>query len=256
MLKKNSRIVLLALSGAAVRDTGIPLSTLLELPIGSTVTSRRSLIYFLAKANLLWIEHHEGSLVVGSTMQGRRQLTGQFPALLVAERPSELVWQVILLKQAPKSDPHFRSLATLCEKYRVLRLMRGVYVYPGALPAALELQLATLYTDTTIARLSVNEWVSGLDRPVIVSYYDIDNLSAVYSSISKEIDQVLIPYSENKESIYPAISTISSILNRLESALSSDSGLVQRFFPSTPLSSVLVDRVGELLAALKQPEEL
>lgn len=256
MLKKNSRIVLLALAGTAVAEPGLPLSLLLELPIGETRGGRRSLIYFLARQQLLWIERHQGHLMVGSTMQGRRLLSAQFPALSVKSGQEELQWQVLLLKQAPKTDPHFRSLSALCTKYRVLRLMRGVYVYPGTLPAALETQLETLYTDAHLARLTVSEWVSGLDRPVIVSYYDIENLSAIYSSISKELDQLLIPVSSENRFNYRTFSTISSILSRLESALSSDSGLTQRFFPQTPLSSQLVSRVGEVLGSLPQPEYL
>ncbi len=253
-MKKNSRILLLALAGSAVSTTGVPLSVVLQLPLGTTTPGKRSLVYFLHREKSVWLERHEGIIHVGITAQGRRRLSAQFPALLVREPLQSPEWQLLLLKQAPKNDLHFRSLAVLCKKFRVLRLARGVYAYPGPLPAELETQLTSLYAEDHLARCTVKDWVSGLDRPVIVSYYDIENLSAIYSSISSDLNRLLMPILPNKESSYRTISSICSVLDRLESALSSDCGLVQRFFPKTAFSSDLVDQVGSVMISIQLPE--
>lgn len=252
-MKKHSRILLLALAGAAIATTGLPLSLVVQLSIGETPASRRSLIYYLARTGDVWLERHQAVLHVGLTAQGRRRLERQFPALLL-RRPAATVWQLLLLKQAPKSDPHFRSLAVLCTKYRVLHLTRGVYAYPGDLPVALETQLQALYADEHLARCTVQDWVAGLDRPIIVSHYDIEPLSAIYSSISNELGQLLSSDLSNKASMYRTISSICSVIDRLESALSSDCGLVQHFFPKTPSAADLVNGAGEVLTTIEQPE--
>ncbi|MBP7875485.1 hypothetical protein KA012_00630 [Candidatus Woesebacteria bacterium] len=253
-MKKNSRILLLALLGSAQAEEGIPFSLAMLLPIGNSTASKRSLLYYLARQNLIWIERHQDALCVGVTAQGKRRLYGQFPALLLSEALTVPDWQLIVLKQAPKSDPHFRSLAVLFSKNRVLRLARGIYAYPGTLSPNLEAQLDALYSEENLARCTVKDWQSGLDRPVIVSYYDLENLSAIYSSISKEIEQLLAIYSDQNELSDRTIYQISSIIDRLDSALIGDCGLVKRFFPKTPVPSDLVVKIGELLTTLPQPE--
>lgn len=253
-MKKHSRSLLLALAGESLQKTGIPLTLALQLPIGETPAGKRSLIYYLARENQVWLERHLGMLAVGITTQGSRRLKAEFPALSVTHSSAEPDWQLIVLKQAPKNDPHFRSLATLCAKYRVLRLARGVYAYPGLMPTALEMQLSTLYAESNLARATVKEWVSGLDRPVIVSYYDIENLSDIYSSVSKEIEQLLSINSKLNVNVYQSISSICSLINRLESALIGDCGLVNRYFPETPLALDLVNQLARVLKTLSQPE--
>ncbi len=255
-MKKNSRILLLSLASSALGEEGIPFSLALLLPIGNSPASKRSLLYYLGRQQCIWIERHQDILRVGLTAQGKRRLTGQFPALSVDATTTVPEWQLIVLKEAPKNDPHFRSLAALFNKSRVLRLARGVYTYPGKLPENLESQLNSLYSEKHIARCTVNDWRSGLDRPVIVAYYDVENLSDIYSSISNEIDRLLSTYDGKKELLDRTIIQISSIVERLDSALVSDCGLVHRFFPKTAMSSDLVVRIGELLTTLQQPEKL
>jgi hypothetical protein len=252
MYKSNSRKLLLALAGDELAQIGLPLKMVLQLPIGGTEKSRRSLVYYLAKEGSVWLERHGEVLTVGLTALGQRRLIAQFPALQQVALSSSMAWQLILLKQAPVSDPHFRSLAVLCRKHQVLRLTRGVYAYPGQLPASLAAQLAALYTDENLARCTVDAWVSGFDRPTIVAFYDLEHLSAIYSSISKEIDQLLAAISKNKEIIYQSISNISSVINRLESAFGSDAGLVASYFAETPRGMELVNRLGQLLARSAQ----
>ncbi len=249
-MKKYSRTLVLALTGAALKETGLSLEIALQLPIGKTAAGRRSLIYYLAKENQIWLERHLGKLRVGLTAQGTRQLQRQFPALSGSDR-SMPIWQLLLLKDAPKNDPHFRTLGGLCLKYRALRLARGIYAYPGELPSALEMHVRSLYSDVNLARCTVGEWLVGLDRPQIVAYYDIEHLAAIYSSISREIDRLLMQYSSDNEFIYPTIINIYSVIDRLETALIADYGLVSSYFPETPRCADLVDSIGTILKRIE-----
>lgn len=253
-MKKNTRLLLLALAGDALLQAGLPLSTVLQLPVGETQAGKRSLIYYLKREKQIWLERHQGKLTVGITAQGNRLLEAQFQALRATDAADSPAWQLLVLKEAPAGDPHFRSLSALAKKLRILRVTRGVYANPGKFPTALENHLTTLYDEQHLVRATVKEWVFGLDRPVIVSYYDIENLSDIYSSISKEVRRLLDSNYTIKGNVYSTIFIICSVISRLEAALSNDYGLVQQYFPETPSARTLVNQLGFILKTLPQPE--
>jgi hypothetical protein len=249
-MRLTTHVALLALAAPPVVDRGLALDGLLALPLGDTLAAKRGLLYYLRERGDIWLEHHgETERAIISTV-GLQHLQAEFPQLSAHEGQNELSWTLLILKSAPAHDRNFRSLGKLLKHHRAYPVARGVYLYPGAVPAAVATTLQSLYTDSSVALTTVSEWQRGVSRPEIVSFYDLESLAGIYSSISRDIDQLLADISIKNGLIYKDIIKIGSCLARFSAALREDVGLLPWYFPSVPSSQTLYQRIGDVVGLM------
>jgi hypothetical protein len=111
-----------------------------------------------------------------------------------------------------------------------LPLTRGVYLAAGGFSPQVLALCSSLYQDSVVI-FSVAAWEFGLDRPIIVSYYDLASTASVYSSISSTIDTLLDIFNNSKSRTNQQKLLISTTIDRLWSGLKEDPGFTTHYFP-------------------------
>lgn len=245
MLKKNSRMSLLALTHPLVIRQGVPEEFFQALLHDLSRSGYQSLLSQLTAKELLWYERRPLGRYVGATEKGRRELLDIFPALQPQEADS---WHLLVFTQAPKADPQFRNLNEQLHKQHWLKVSRGVYAHPFAPSAQLAVLLDTFYSDSVMLS-TVAEWKIGFKRAVIVREYGLEALSDLYSGISSECHRLLTIINKKKELNYRSILSIKSVIARFESAVRDDSGLLPQVFQGSENAHDVYGLVARLIQA-------
>lgn len=233
-IKRNAQKILLTVFTSQQQSPLVVSSDKLRLVVPDlTETGYRSLLLFLINKDLLFREKVFGAVSVGITDQGRKALISLFPALDDRWQVWNGQWMVLVFLEATKTDPHFRYLRSLLLQEQALVLSRGVYLAAGSFSHRIMQECESLYS-SAVAVFSVDTWYRGLNRPLIVNYYDLTAKVEVYSGISGDVSQLLGKVMQNKNSTDQQKTNISSIIDRLIDSLREDPGFIKYFFPDVP----------------------
>lgn len=239
-MKKNAQKILLCLYSFSKTDQVILASTQLRLAVPEmTAGGYRSLLLFLLRKGWLVKESFAGNQLYSLTDKGREVLKAKFPALNPSWAQWNGEWHAMVFIKAPASDPQFRYLRQVLVADHALPISRGVYLAAGGFSPAILATCTSLYQDSLVI-FSVGAWEFGLDRPIIVEYYDLASTASSYSSIGNSIDSLLEIFNSNKNRTDQQKMQISTTIDRLWSGLKEDPGFTTYYFPGLlDISSIL-----------------
>lgn len=239
-MKKNAQKILLCLYSFSKNDLVLLKSSQLRLCVPDmTEGGFRSLLLFLERKDLLVRESLPGAQYFSLTDKGREALKAKFPALNPKWEQWQGQWYAMTFLKAPATDSQFRYLRQLLVADHALPLTRGVYLSAGNFSPQVLSTCSTLYQDSVVI-FSVAAWEFGLDRPIIVKYYDLASVASVYSSIGNSIDQLLEIFNNSKTRTNQQKINIDTVIDRLWSGLKEDPGFTSYYFPGLlDVSSIL-----------------
>lgn len=190
----------------------------------------RSLVYLLEKKELLQSVVLEGTIYFISTDKAQQMIKAQFPALETLNEEVSLDWTVIVFSEPPKGDAQFRYLRTKVIQEGGMALARGVYVLATKLSAQFKQTIESLYRDN-VYMFSIGKWYFGAENPIIMKHFHISDTLNSYSSISKEVGELLVIFEAKKRLTNNAKEAFCNIYVRWFEILSEDRGLASRYFP-------------------------
>jgi len=229
-MKENAQRLLSWLYPPAKTTRWLPVLELRLVAPQLTEGGLRSTLGYLQTQQRLVLERVDGQLSASITTHGMKALEEQLPAFSPKQRQWQGDWQAVVFLAAPAGDKHFRFLRRVLVQTSAIPLTRGVYLYPGELPAKVIFELQNSYIGSVVV-VEFNQWTFGDQREVIGSALALGDLQDTYSSISKEIDSLLaletglISFTDQQKMQF------SSIFDRLFSSLQGDFGIQQAFFP-------------------------
>ena len=246
-MKKNAQKILVALyKPRAEVLTTLDISKLRKVVPDLTETGYRSLLLYMSNKDYIFREKVLDTNAVGITELGQRSLTAIFPALDRSWDTWKGEWVVMLFLSAPKTDPHFRYLRSLLIQEKAFPITRGVYLTARSFSDKILREIEVSYPKS-IALLSVNSWLKGVDRPLIFSYYGITGLVESYSGVSKEIDLLLEKKAQNKDSFNQSKFDLISVIDRLLDCLRQDPGFHKFYFPDMPGGAEVIRKMQSLI---------
>lgn len=203
-----------------------------ELPLVApslTPGGLQSLLNYLKQKGIIGLERMAGSQLARLTPRGQRALGEKLPVFAAKRRQWQGEWQLICFLKTPASDKGFRILRRQLQTVGAAQLIRGVFLYPGELPDQLSIDLRNNY-EGLVAVLKVTGWSFGDEASIIGSIFNFSDLYSTYSSISKEIDSLLIKHVSLNSLINQQKSRFSSVFDRLYENLRLDPGFQQGYF--------------------------
>ena len=247
-MKLNSKKVLLYLYPLAGESRRASYDQLKLFLLDLTEAGRQSLIRLLVEKQLIFSDELTGEQRLTISSHGQAQLELDFPSLKVDPDREQGQWSMLLFLSAPKIDKNFRYLRTLVLNNRCLALKRGVYLYPGKLPNAIQQTLQKTYRSAVIV-VQFDQWQFGDENIIIGQKANFKDTISIYSGIGEELESLLTKLPNYKSLSNQQKQQINSIYDRLISALENDIGLLPNYFPQAP------DGV-ELLNQFKQGVDL
>lgn len=211
---------------------------------GLTDSGRRSLITVLADRDLIFSDRLEHRLSLSISQYGRTQLEAEFPVLTLAEHPWQGEWCLLLFLQAPKNDPGYRYLRPALLEENFFSLTRGVYLHPGR-PGQALIKLLEKEYQGAVTIVQFDNFQFGDELKIIGQKIDLTTTRDTYSEIGKDLNDLLTKKMVCKRLSDQRKQQISSVYDRLVTALESDHGLVQHYFPQATTGC-------DLLAKLQQ----
>lgn len=246
-MKKNTKKILFILSDVDGDQVKITLKTLREIFSNLSDGGFRSWLFQLEKQQLIYIDRVPERAYASLTSKGERLVRDLFPALDPQWEAWHGEWQLLLFLQAPSGDKQFRYLRQMVLQERGMPLARGAYLIPGAITRRLHLELQLKYADS-VALCVVKDWVFGLEKPVILSYYDVTERASLYSSVSKEIDRLLTQNDTQKGLIKKHKELLYSELDRLFELVQDDPGFTHYYSPEVTSARAVLSKIHQLLA--------
>lgn len=203
----------------------------------------RSLLNLLKSQRYLMLDNE--SQLVCLTTYGRDALEAQFPVLKVSADWKVTGWQLITFIEAPSSDKQFRYLRQYLLANRCGQLTRGLYLYPGQLPAEVLTTLQRLYVGKVLVT-GLSDWNFGDERLVIGEVFGLPDLKSGYSGISKEIYLLLKQVNQQKSIEDKEKTMIAMVFDRLIEFLATDLGLLQSYYPGYKSGPELLTQLQDL----------
>ncbi|MEX0896127.1 MAG: hypothetical protein WDZ94_04315 [Patescibacteria group bacterium] len=245
-MKKNTRKLLFLLSSPDYDSTKLPLSVVKELFSHLSDGGFRSWIFHLRKQGEVFVEQANQGPLIYLTAKGERSVSKLFPALNSQWDTWEGEWMLLLCLRAPKGDKQFRYLRQLLISEGSLPLSRGSYLFPQACSEKVRHECQLRYADS-VALCTVNQWVLGLESPVIITYYDLDTLARLYSSISESIDRLLMQNDTKNRLIRKHKIQLFSEIDRLFECVQDDPGFLAYYFPDVQGVRGILPKIHQLL---------
>lgn len=231
-MKKNAQLV--SMLSYPVNDSQVAYMTSsaahIVLPT-ATAGGVRSLLHHLVKTGAFSQEKLENQQRFYITEEGAEQLKALFPALDSRWDTFSGNWDCIVFQQAPKSDPQFRYLRTQLVSERAIQLSRGVYCIPGVLPESLSVLCKKMYKNS-VAIFSVESWKQGFERSTVIRNLSLADLATAYSSISREIDQLLMVSASKVSLTDQQKKAFLSACDRFRDTLRDDAGILTYYYPN------------------------
>lgn len=229
-MKKNTKRILVWLYSSEKKVRWVSQKELNWLIPDLTEAGLRSSLYFLEKKEYVRLSKAFGEVHVSLTSHGEQALGDEFPVFSLRMDMWKGDWSVLIFLSAPKGDKNFRYLRQRILRDGFLPLSRGVFVFPGDLGSSVRSLLNQLYRGS-VAVLRSDKWQFGDEIKIIGQESSLHDLKHIYSSISKQIHQV-IEKKEGKKSGKEQIKTeICSIYSRLFDCLEIDTGILEHYFP-------------------------
>lgn len=251
-MKNNTRKLLLFLYPNTKERLALPVESLELICSELTASGRQSLLRLLEKRGwILSLLQPNGSLLISLTSLGKAALEREFPVLFTKISKDSEIWTAILFCVSSKSDPQFRNLRRMILSNGGLALTRGMYVFSGSLPIRLQTTISSLYGQQ-VSIFTISEWIFGKDPSLLFDKSGLARVVEIYSSISKEVDELLsILYSEkglnNKRK-----QQISTVLERAYRNVLEDSAMVHRFYPDAVPMVTILQKIQSLILTMFQ----
>jgi DNA-binding transcriptional regulator PaaX len=191
----------------------------------------RSLLHHLAKAGVFSQEKLQKEVRYYLTDDGAEQLKAVFPALDARWDTYAGEWECIVFQEAPNSDPQFRYLRSQLVAERAIQLSRGVYCVPGSLSDVVSVLCKKMYRDS-VSIFSVGSWKLGFERSTVIRNLSLGDLSTAYSSISREVDQLLAVLAAQGSLTDQHIGTFLSACDRFRDTVQEDTGILAYYYPN------------------------
>lgn len=189
-----------------------------------------SLLHYLQNQKKIVMESFSNEIQVSISSHGMRALETSIPVFSPQRREWRGDWTQVVFIQAPSNDAGFRFLRKLLLKYHGLVLARGIFLFPGNLPEEISTELRSSY-EGAVSVMRLRDWAFGDERSIMGQNFTMSDLSALYSSISKDINQLLIKNSSKKGFSDQSKLLFSSVFDRLFHSFENDPGLLQYYFP-------------------------
>lgn len=246
-MKNNTRKLLLFLYPKLKDRYALPLSSLDIICPDLTNTGRLSLVRLLERRGwVLLLNQPDKQQTISLTSLGRAALEREIPLLLPKNSNELQRWTGVLFCQSSKRDPEFRNLRRLIINNGGLALSRGMYLFAGSLPVKLQSVVSSLY-EQQISIFTIDEWIFGKDPALLFDKSGLARIVDLYSSVSKEADELLSSLESKKGLNNKRKQQIESLLQRLYENTLEDNALVHRFYPDVlPMRQVL-EKVQKLL---------
>jgi len=196
-------------------------------------SGRQSLISYLVSKGEILTEKIGGELKVSLTAFSKKSLEEEFPAFSLDTDNWDSNWSLVCFLKSPKTDKNFRYLRNKLLFYKCIALSRGVFLFPGELPVSLTEMLNKLYK-TSVTVLKAQKFVFGDELMIIGQKIGIFDNVELYSSISKELRQLLMKKTTNKGLTGQQKKHFFSLFSRLMDVFDFDYGLVKYYFPQEP----------------------
>lgn len=209
-------------------------------------SGRRSLIHWLEKSGLISSERLPFGRQLVITNLGRRSVEAIFPALLPKWDSWQGQWSLLLFLKPPVGDKGFRFLRTQVLLDNAFALSRGTYIKPGEFSSQFKALCERLYA-RSVMLMRVNEIEVGSIRPIAVKEYSLDELSILYSGLSKDIDALLSNVGEQKRLSTKQKQQIYHQIERFVTVLSEDPGITKYYFPESARPQTLLEKLQKLL---------
>ncbi len=195
-----------------------------------TEAGRQSLIRVLEDNQLLFSDDLAGFKRLTISSHGQSQLAADFPVLRMQSGDWQGQWSAVVFLQSPAADPSFRYLRSLLIKHQAFSLKRGIYLYPGQLPAAINDTLHENYRSSVVV-IKISDWQFGDEQIVIGQKTNLRDLIDIYSGISTELESLLTKNVQVKSLSNQQKDKICSIFDRLYTSIETDLGLIPYYFP-------------------------
>ncbi len=246
-LKQNSLKLLLCIYAAQhTAETGLSLPQLRELVPDITDTGSRSLIILMEKKKLIYRKRIFKVTSYHLTDLGVKALKDAFPSLNDSWAEWKGEWMAVSFLKAPTSDKQFRFLRTAVLADGALPLGRGLYVKANGFSKQVLHELEHSY-QAAVTVFWIKEWLQGFDKPVIYTYYDLNDISGVLSGISSNIDRLLSIYSIEKRLNKKEKNEFIFDVDRFCQCLRESPGFLYYYFPELPGLNQMLVKIGRLL---------
>lgn len=206
----------------------------------------RSLINLLRSRQYINLEMMGGEQQVRLTTYGQAHLAANFPVLNTKYDKWQGEWSSIVFLTPPSGDLRFRYLRKFLLQAGCGQLTRGVYLYPGQLPEAVDKLLLKLYVGAVVVT-GFKDWIFGDERNIVTNVFDIKGLQKTYSGISNEIDQLLEQRSKQKGVSDQYKSAVCLVFDRVVQNLENDLGLLHFYYPEAISGLALLEKSHQLL---------
>ncbi|MFZ5376877.1 MAG: hypothetical protein ACOZAN_04415 [Patescibacteria group bacterium] len=204
----------------------------------------RSLLFYLQHNEMISYEKVAGDDLISLTSYGKKAISDSFPVFSEERQAWHGDWIMVVFQQPPKMDASFRYLRKILLTTGFLSLARGVFIYPSELPDSIKELLHKLYRNS-VAVIRFRQWAFGDERKIIGQKSGLIDQIELYSSISKELQQLLRKKMITGELNYQQKSALLSVFNRFYTLLTQDIGVSHHYFPQ-------VITAGELLSEFKK----
>ncbi len=242
-MKENAKKILLWLYSEDLRQPLVSSYDQLETVIPELSSAgMRSMVRYLASQQLVRTETVNNRTLVSLTRHGADRLKQEFPAFSYSPEQWQGRWSALVFLRAPHTDKGFRYLRTVLLEENALPVSRGTYVYPGEFPAKVLHLCQELYVGAVVI-FSIAEWRFGDERSMMVDSFSLSAVAELYSGVSSETNRLLQVRNQQKGSYQTLKKDISSVFNRLFSALSQDTGLTQYYFRDVIKPSFLLEQL-------------
>jgi len=252
-MKKNTRKILLLLYPTANTDQIKPeekqmlsFRQLRFLLPKLSMAGFKSLLFYLEKNDYLFKQELNKEVFYSLTNYGRDELERQFPALSIARRQWHGEWTIIIFLQAIKSDQNFRYLRTFLLKNACIALTRGIFLFPGQLSDLVLAELNNRYRQGVMV-YQLGNCIIGEEQIVIGQKIFLTDSLKIYSSISRELDELIEITAQLKSLKDQHKLDFYSIFDRFEAFLLEDSGLIEHYYPQVEGTLSILSRLQKAL---------
>jgi len=247
LMKENTTRILTWLYPQGNSPRWVNVDELKMLVPNMTKAGLQSSLTFLQQRKRILVERVSSIQSVSITTYGMKDLEQEIPAFSKLRREWKGDWWAVVFLEAPKQDSNFRFLRRVLLGERALALTRGVFLFPGYIPEKVSYELHHSYEGAVMVA-PFRKWTFGDDKQIIGSILRISDLANTYSSISKEIDRLLEKKTIEKRAVNQSKIDISSIFDRLFTALQNDFGVLHEYYPQVQSGVDLVYSLQNLVA--------
>lgn len=248
-MKKSSKKLLFYLGQSNETHISLGLRSLEYILPELSQAGVRSLLYWVKKNFYLEIFHYQKEQQLQITTSGMRHLKVLFPAVFAFDELEEDEWSCMVFIQPPKNDLAFRHLRYLVLADGAQAMTRGVYLRLGKFSLGL-LETCEEFYQQSISVFTLKQWVFGFDSLNLLKKLGIEDHINLLSGISKETDNLLDNFIQNKNWHHQQKLQIVNLLDRFYELALASSLLGQKYFTQDISIRLLHQKCQRLLKLL------